>query len=140
MLYGAEHVKRYIETDGKEGHDWVRGAPVLLLTTVGRRSGRTYIKPLIYQQDGEDYVVVASKGGADTHPEWYLNLRENPKVEVQVWGDRFPAHARTATPEERQRLWPRMVSVWPDYDSYQQKTQREIPVVILTPDRPTTGG
>ena len=132
MLYGKEHVERYIETDGKEGHDWRRGAPVLLLTTVGRRSGRMYTTPLIYQQDRDNYVVVASKGGADSHPEWYLNLEAEPEVEVQVWGDRFPAQARSATPEERSRLWPKMCVVWPDYDTYQQKTQREIPVVILT--------
>jgi deazaflavin-dependent oxidoreductase (nitroreductase family) len=131
MLYGAEHVKRYIETDGKEGHDWRRGAPVLLLTTSGRRTGRKHVTPLIYQRHGNNYLVVASKGGADSPPEWYLNLVADPEVEFQVWGDRFPARARTATAEERPQLWRTMLSVWPDYDEYQKRTSREIPVIVL---------
>jgi deazaflavin-dependent oxidoreductase (nitroreductase family) len=131
MLYGAEHVKRYIETDGKEGHDWRRGAPVLLLTTSGRRTGRKHVTPLIYQRHDGNYLVVASKGGADSAPEWYLNLLADPNVELQVWGDRFPARARTATAEERPKLWRTMLSVWPDYDEYQKRTSREIPVVVL---------
>lgn len=133
MLYGAEHVKRYIETDGKEGHDWRRGAAVLLLTTRGRRTGRRHVTPLIYQRHGDDYLVVASKGGADSPPEWHLNLLADPKVEVQVWGHRFPAQARTATAEERPQLWRTMLSVWPDYDEYQKRTSREIPVIVLEP-------
>jgi deazaflavin-dependent oxidoreductase (nitroreductase family) len=131
MLYGDEHVKRYIETDGEEGHDWRRGAPILLLTTTGRKTGRKIIKPLIYQPHGNDYLVVASKGGARRPPDWYLNLEANPEVEVQVRGDRFKARARAATPEEQPDLWRRMVSVWPDYDEYQKRTDRQIPVVIL---------
>ncbi|HEX2497224.1 MAG: nitroreductase family deazaflavin-dependent oxidoreductase [Actinomycetes bacterium] len=131
MLYGDEHVKRYIETDGEEGHDWRRGAPILLLTTTGRKTGRKIIKPLIYQPHGDDYLVVASKGGAPRSPEWYLNLEANPEVEVQVRGDRFKARARAATPEEKPDLWRRMVAVWPDYDEYQKRTDRQIPVVIL---------
>jgi deazaflavin-dependent oxidoreductase (nitroreductase family) len=131
MLYGDEHVRRYIETDGEEGHDWRRGAPILLLTTTGRKTGRKIIKPLIYQPHGDDYLVVASKGGAPRSPEWYLNLEANPEVEVQVRGDRFKARARAATPEEKPDLWRRMVAVWPDYDEYQKRTDRQIPVVIL---------
>lgn len=131
MLYGDEHVKRYIETDGEEGHDWRRGAPILLLTTTGRKTGRKSTKPLIYQPYGDDYLVVASKGGAPRQPEWYLNLETNPEVEVQVRGDRFKARARAATPDEKPDLWRRMVSVWPDYDEYQKRTDRQIPVVIL---------
>lgn len=131
MLYGAEHVKRYIETDGKEGHDWRRGAPVLLLTTSGRRTGRKRVNPLIYQPHGDHYLVVASNGGADSPPGWYLNLVADPRVEVQVWGDRFPARARTATAEERPQLWRTMLSVWPDYGEYQKRTSREIPVIVL---------
>jgi deazaflavin-dependent oxidoreductase (nitroreductase family) len=131
MLYGDEHVKRYIETDGEEGHDWRRGAPILLLTTTGRKSGRKITKPLIYQPHGDDYLVVASKGGAPRPPEWYLNLEANPEVEVQVRGDRFKARARAATPAEKPDLWQLMVSVWPDYDEYQKRTDRQIPVVIL---------
>jgi deazaflavin-dependent oxidoreductase (nitroreductase family) len=135
MLYGKEHVRRYIETDGAEGHDWRDGAPVLLLTTTGRKSGERRTIPLIYQQNGDAYLVVASNGGDDAPPGWYLNLRDDPKVTVQVWGDRFPARARVATPEEKPRLWAKMTSVWPAYDSYQRKTSREIPVVILEPER-----
>ena len=131
MLYGDEHVKRYIETDGEEGHDWRRGAPILLLTTTGRKSGRKITKPLIYQPHGDDYLVVASRGGAPNPPAWYLNLEANPEVEVQVRADRFKARARDATPEEKPELWQRMVAVWPDYDEYQKRTDRQIPVVIL---------
>ncbi|RFU37791.1 nitroreductase family deazaflavin-dependent oxidoreductase [Actinomadura logoneensis] len=130
MLFGKEHVKRYQETDGAEGHDW-NGTVTLLLTTVGRKSGQERTTPLIYQEDGDDYVVVASKGGADDHPLWYKNLEADPQVKVQVRGDRFTARARTATPEERPRLWKKMVAVWPDYDEYTRKTDREIPVVVL---------
>ncbi|MEV4257472.1 nitroreductase family deazaflavin-dependent oxidoreductase [Spirillospora sp. NPDC049652] len=130
MLFGKEHVKRYQETDGAEGHDW-NGTVTLLLTTVGRKSGQERTTPLIYQEDGDDYVVVASKGGADEHPLWYRNLEADPEVKVQVRGDRFTARARTATPEERPRLWKKMTAVWPDYDEYTRKTDREIPVVVL---------
>src|SRR5262245_1845214 len=131
MLYGEEHVRRYIETDGREGHDWRRGAPVLLVTTTGRKTGRKIIKALIYQTYGDDYLIVASKGGLHQQPVWYLNLDAKPEVEVQVRGDRFKALARTATPEEKPDLWRRMVSIWPDYDEYQKRTDRPIPVVIL---------
>jgi deazaflavin-dependent oxidoreductase (nitroreductase family) len=130
MDWVAKHVQRYIETNGEEGHDW-KGAPALILTTVGRRSGKPRRLALIYGTDGDNYVVVASKGGAPQHPEWYLNLRDNPEVEVQVLADRFRAHARTANPEERERLWPRMVEIWPAYADYQKKTDRQIPLVIL---------
>jgi deazaflavin-dependent oxidoreductase (nitroreductase family) len=126
----ASHVRRYIETDGKDGHIW-RGAPTLILTTLGRRSGKPRRLALIYGQDGDRYVVVASKGGARQHPEWYLNLRANPEVQVQVLGDRFQATARTATPEERAVLWPRMATIWPAYEAYQAKTERVIPLIIL---------
>ena len=131
MLFGDEHVRRYIETDGEEGHDWQRGAPTLLLTTIGRRSGDEHIKPLIYQKYGDDYLVVASKGGMPEHPAWYLNLEARPEVTVQVRGDRFKARARTATADEKPAMWKKMTVVWPDYDEYQKKTDREIPVVVL---------
>ncbi len=126
----ANHVQRYIETNGEEGHIW-RGAPTLILTTLGRRSGQPRRLALIYGQDGDRYVVVASKGGADQHPEWYLNLLDHPEVLVQVKADRFRAQARTATPEEQARLWPMMAAIWPDYNAYQAKTPRPIPLVIL---------
>lgn len=130
MLFGQEHVKRYRQTDGAEGHDW-QGAAVLLLTTTGRRSGVKRTTPLIYGARGDDYVVVASRGGADEHPAWYLNLVADPEVEVQVRADRFAARARTATGEERAELWKQAVQRWPAYDGYQTKTDRVIPVVVL---------
>jgi deazaflavin-dependent oxidoreductase (nitroreductase family) len=130
-LFGQEHVRRYLETDGEVGHDWREGAPVLILTTTGRQSGEERPTPLIYGRSGDDYVVVASKGGAPTPPAWYLNLSEDPEVGVQVKGDRFRATARTASADERARLWPTMTGIWPSYDDYQRKTDREIPVVVL---------
>jgi deazaflavin-dependent oxidoreductase (nitroreductase family) len=130
MLFGEEHVQRYEETDGEVGHDW-QGTKTLILTTTGRRSGAERRNALIYGQHGDDYLVVASKGGADDPPAWYLNLQANPEVQVQVLGDRFTARARTATPEEKPALWRTMTAEWPAYDEYQQKTEREIPVVIL---------
>jgi deazaflavin-dependent oxidoreductase (nitroreductase family) len=130
MLFGQEHVRRYQETDGEVGHIW-RGVPTLLLTTTGRRSGQPYTTPLIYVQDGGNYVVIASKGGAPRHPDWYRNLVDRPEVGVQVKGDRFRARAKTAQGDERERLWKQMAEVWPDYDQYQQKTSRQIPVVVL---------
>ena len=130
VLFGKEHVDRYRATDGEEGHDW-QGTHTLILTTTGRRSGEQRSTPLIYGQHGDDYLVVASKGGSDLPPAWYLNLSENPDLEVQVKGDRFPAHARTATPEEKPEVWKIMTEQWPAYDEYQQKTDREIPVVVL---------
>jgi deazaflavin-dependent oxidoreductase (nitroreductase family) len=130
VLYGQEHVDRYRATDGEEGHDW-QGTQTFILTTKGRHSGEQRSTPLIYGQHGDDYLVVASQGGAPKHPGWYLNLSENPDVEVQVKGDRFSARARTATPEEKPELWKIMTEQWPAYDEYQQRTDREIPLVVL---------
>ena len=130
-LFGDEHVRRYRETGGEVGHIWRRGAKTLLLTTKGRNSGNPTTAPLIYEQDGDTYVVVASKGGAPKHPGWYRNLVKDPAVEVQVKDEVFDAHARTATGEERARLWRLAAQQWPDYDAYQQRTEREIPVVVL---------
>ena len=130
MLYGQEHVRRYQETDGEVGYIW-NGVPTLILTTTGRRSGSRRSTPLIVGRDGDDHVVVASKGGAPDHPAWYLNLVDRPEVEVQVGADRFRARARTAEPGERERLWKLMTGIWPAYDDYQRKTDREIPVVVL---------
>jgi deazaflavin-dependent oxidoreductase (nitroreductase family) len=126
----ARHVRGYVETDGGKGHRR-SGVNTLLLTTRGRTSGKLRRTALIYGEDGDRYLVVASKGGAKKHPSWYVNLVEHPEVQVQVGGDRFPAHARTATAEEKPRLWRVMTSIWPEYDRYQSKTDREIPVVIL---------
>jgi deazaflavin-dependent oxidoreductase (nitroreductase family) len=131
-LFGQEHVARYRETGGEEGHDW-QGTKTLLLTTTGRRSGKRREHALIYGRHGDDYLVVASKGGAPQHPGWYLNLQANPEVELQVGDERFAATARTATPEEKPELWRIMTAEWPAYDEYQTKTDRDIPVVVLSP-------
>ena len=130
MLFGQEHVKRYRETGGAEGHEW-QGVTVLLLSTTGRRSGVQRTTPLIYGRHGDDYVVVASRGGANSDPAWYLNLVANPEVEVQVLADRFAARARTAAGDERLALWRSMAERWPAYNDYQSKTKREIPVIVL---------
>jgi deazaflavin-dependent oxidoreductase (nitroreductase family) len=130
-LFGQEHVDRYRETDGDEGHDW-QGTKTLLLTTTGRRSGEPRELPLIYGRHGDDYLVVASKGGAPKHPSWYLNLQASPEVEVQVGSERFKARARTATADERPEMWETMTAEWPAYDQYQTKTDREIPIVVIT--------
>lgn len=130
MLFGQEHVDRYRATDGAEGHEW-EGTQTLLLTTKGRRSGEERTTPLIYAPYGDAYTIVASKGGSDEPPAWYLNLDADPAVGVQVLGDRFQAKARTASAAEKAEIWPTMVSEWPAYDEYQARTSREIPVVIL---------
>src|SRR3954467_15097169 len=100
MLFGEEHTQRYKDTDGEEGHAW-QGTQTLLLTTKGRKSGQPRELPLIYGKSGDDYLVVASKGGADAPPAWYVNLTADPEVEVQVLGERFKAHAREATADEK---------------------------------------
>lgn len=133
MLFGDEHVQRYLETDGAEGHEWQPGVFTLLLSTTGRRTGKARTTPLIYGEHDGDYVVIASRGGADRHPDWYLNLRESPEVEVQVGADVFAATARTASDDQKARLWPMMAEIWPDYDAYEAKTERDIPLVVLAP-------
>ncbi|MDN4475010.1 nitroreductase/quinone reductase family protein [Demequina sp. SYSU T00192] len=130
-LHGAAHVARYLETDGADGHDWRRGTSVLLLTTTGRRTGTERASALIYREWGDAYLVVASNGGAAAPPAWFVNLTADPEVTVQVRADRFRARARVATAEEKPAMWAAMVEAWPDYDSYQARTDREIPVVVL---------
>jgi len=130
-LFGDEHVRSYRETVGELGHDWKEGTSILLLTTKGRKSGEERTTPLIYGTAGDDYVIVASKGGADEPPAWYVNLEADPDVEVQVLDDVFPARARTATPDEKPQLWESMLREWPHYAEYQEQTDREIPVVLL---------
>jgi deazaflavin-dependent oxidoreductase (nitroreductase family) len=130
-LYGQKHIERYEATDGGEGYEWRNDTKILILTTTGRRSGQPRKNALIFRPHGENYLVVASKGGAPEPPDWYRNLQDNPDVRVQIKGDKFAARARTATAEEKPHLWQQMVEVWPDYDQYQQKTDREIPVVVL---------
>jgi deazaflavin-dependent oxidoreductase (nitroreductase family) len=131
-LIGDEHVRRYEETEGAVGYEW-NGATCLVLTTIGRKTGKTRKFALICGQDGDNYLVVASKGGAPTHPGWYLNVSANPEVTVQVRAEKFAARARTATAEEKPRLWKIMTDVWPNYDVYTTRTTRDIPVVVLEP-------
>ena len=133
-----KHRERYLATNGEDGYLWDASlgggkgmVPTLLLTTTGRKSGRELTLPLIFGRSGNDYVVVASKGGAPEHPAWYLNLDTNPNVKVQVKADKFDARARTANAQERAALWPKMVEIYGPYAEYQQKTDRQIPVVIL---------
>jgi proline iminopeptidase len=131
VLFGDEHVERYRATDGEEGFEWREGSHILLLTTTGRKSGNPTTAPLIFGLDGDNPVIVASKGGAPDHPGWYKNLAKNRDVEVQIKGDVFRARARDAEGEERERLWEMMLGHWPPYAEYQTKTDRQIPVVVL---------
>lgn len=130
-LFGKEHVERYEETDGSEGYEWENGTTILLLHTTGRKSGNERTHPLIFREWEGDYLVVASKGGDSEAPDWYQNLEAEPNVEVQIKGDKFAATARTATPAEKPAMWQHMIEAWPDYSNYQQKTSRNIPVVVL---------
>ncbi len=118
---------------GKIGNKFMYGAPVLLLVHKGRKTGASRTSPLIYLEDGDDLVLVASKGGSAHHPLWYLNISATPDVEVEIGTARRPMRARDATAEEKARLWPRLNEIYPPYDSYQARTAREIPVVILSP-------
>jgi len=126
----AKHIRQYVETDGKKGHLY-QGLPTLLLTTRGRKSGLLRRTALIYGRDGDRHLLVASNGGADEHPSWYLNLAADPDVAVQVGAEKFAARARTASAEEKPALWALMASIFPTYEGYQAKTEREIPLVIL---------
>jgi deazaflavin-dependent oxidoreductase (nitroreductase family) len=130
-LFGEEHVRVYRETAGERGYHW-RGTTILLLTTEGRRSGVPRTTPLIHRTDGDDWIIVASKGGAPEHPGWFENLTVNPEAVIEVEGEEVPVLARTAEGEERARLWSLMSEVWPAYDDYQARTEREIPVVVLS--------
>lgn len=130
-LFGPEHVRVYRETGGEHGHEW-RGTTILLLTTTGRHSGEQRTTPLIYRTDDDHWVIVASKGGAPAHPSWFENLQADPNALIQVGADTVPVRAGVAQGEERARLWSLMTEVWPAYDDYQRRTEREIPVVVLT--------
>ena len=126
------NVVAFRATRGRLGNK-LGGADVLLLDHLGRRSGKKRTTPLIYIRDGEDVVVVASKGGAPQDPLWWLNLKAHPDTTVQIGAQKLPVTARQASPEEKNGLWPRLNEVWPDYDAYQRRTDRDIPVVILGP-------
>jgi deazaflavin-dependent oxidoreductase (nitroreductase family) len=133
-LLGAEHVRVYRETNGEQGYIW-NGVPILLLTAKGRVSGQPRTIPIIFSRDGDNYVIIASKGGSPTHPDWYLNVLAEPQVQIQVKADIFTATARTAESPERERLWAVATRTWPKYDLYQSRTTRRIPVVVIEPTR-----
>jgi len=123
----------YRLSGGRIGGRFLSGAPVLLLTTIGRKSGRPQTAPLLYLEDGERFIIVASKGGMSHHPLWFKNLQANPRVEVEVGRRKLSMMARHASDEEKAALWPRLVAMYADYADYQRRTERKIPVVILTP-------
>jgi len=123
----------YRISGGRLGGRFPGGAPVLLLTTIGRKSGQPRVAPLLYLKDGDNYVIVASKGGMSHNPLWFDNLEANPRVEVEVGNQKFAAIARRASDAERTVLWPKLVAMYASYDDYQARTTRSIPVVILTP-------
>jgi deazaflavin-dependent oxidoreductase (nitroreductase family) len=131
-LFIAANVGVYRLTGGRLGGKF-GGAPVLLLDHVGRKSGRRRTSPLIYTRDGEDLLIVASRGGSDATPAWWLNLRAKPATTVQVGSRHHDVVAHQASPEEKQRLWPLVVDQYGDYAVYQQRTKREIPVIVLSP-------
>ena len=130
------HVALYRATGGRIGHRIPRVRNMLLLDHLGARSGRRRTTPLSYIRDGDDYVIVASKGGHPRHPAWFHNLRANPDTEIQVGSQRLSVHARAAEPEERERLWRKVVNTYAGFEGYQRRTQRQIPLVVLTPRRP----
>ena len=137
----VQHANRYLESGGTDGHMYritLEGrpeltVPSLLLTTKGRKTGDRFIFPLFYGRTGRGYFIVASKGGAPEHPGWYRNILADPLVEIQVGTETLTARARTATGEERAKLWQESLEFWPPYADYQKKTEREIPVVVLDP-------
>jgi deazaflavin-dependent oxidoreductase (nitroreductase family) len=131
-LFGEEHVRVYRETGGERGYNWRKGTTILLLTTKGRSSGQERTTPLIHRVDGDRWVIVASKGGAPDHPGWFKNLEADPEAEIQVKDEVIPVRASVAEGDERERLWSEMVEAWPDYEDYKEKTDRQIPVVILS--------
>ena len=141
-LYSLAHVWVYQKTGGRLGNKWrigaafPRGVPVLLLTTIGRKSGQRKTTPLLYLRDGDRVVIVGSQGGLPKHPQWFLNLQKTPEVEVQIGQEVRSLRARVANPEEHAVLWPRLVDLYADFATYQAWTDRAIPVVILEPERP----
>jgi len=127
-----DHVARYLASDGADGYDDNSlKAPTLLLTTIGRRSGQSYTTPLNFAEHEGAYLLIGSYAGSDSHPKWYLNLVANPDVMVQIRADLFAATARTADPEEKERLWPVMAKRMPFYDEYRRATDRDIPLIVL---------
>ena len=134
MLFGPEHVRRYVETGGEEGHDW-QGVQTLILTTTGARSGQTRWNPLVYTMDGDRFVIVASKGGASTSPDWYHNLAANSSAVIEVGSDVISVEASFASGADRDRLYAQHAARMPQFLEYAQNTTRTIPVVVLTRKR-----
>ena len=128
-----DHIDRYLKTNGADGHMW-NGVPTLLLTTTGRQTGESRLLPLIYGTRGDDYIIVASKGGNPKHPAWYLNLRDNPQVHIQVKDQHYDATCRTVEGEERAECWAIMEKIFPTYNQYAAATTRHIPVVVISPN------
>ena len=129
-FFSKAHNILYRMTDGRF-FGKLGKAPVLLLTVTGRKSGKLRTTPLLYIEEGNGFAVVASFGGAPKHPGWYRNLEKNPKATVQIEERVIPVTASTASPEEKKRLWSRLTAVYSDYATYQKKTKRDIPVVLL---------
>jgi deazaflavin-dependent oxidoreductase (nitroreductase family) len=130
QAFTQAHVGVYRLTGGRVAGRY-RGSPVLLLDHVGRKSGKKHTSPLIYARDGDDLVIVASKGGSQKHPLWWLNLREHPETTAQIGSERREVVARRTSTEEKARLWPVVVAVYAPYEDYQLKTTRDIPVIVL---------
>ena len=130
--WAAEQVEAYERTDGQEKGD-LKGVPVIILTTTGRRTGAIRKSPLMRVKDGDKYAVVASKGGAPENPVWYLNIKDNPTVQLQDGAEKKTYRAHVAAGSEREEWWGKASAVWPDYNEYQKKTSREIPLLVLTP-------
>jgi deazaflavin-dependent oxidoreductase (nitroreductase family) len=135
LLHGFSHLNTwaYRASGGRWLGRFPSGAPVCLLTTTGRKSGRRLSVPLLYLRDGNDFVVVASQGGAPQHPGWYFNLQAEPKAEVEIGRSRFSVVAQPVADDERAALWPRLIEIYPPYENYQRRTTRRIPVLRLSP-------
>ena len=132
-IMSALNIWAYRATGGKIGGKFLRGAPVMLMTTTGCKSGKPRTAPLIYLENGDDLVIVASKGGMSRHPAWYRNLEANPDVEVEIGSERRKMRARRVSDEEKAEFWPKLTQIYRDYDDYQARTDRNIPVVVLSP-------
>ena len=130
LSFMKDHIARYLATDGEDGH-LMNGKPCLILNTVGKKSGEPRQAAVIYGQTGKEFIVIASKGGSDTPPAWYVNLMAAGKADIQVKANKYSVIPRIAEGDERQQLWNQMVEIFPDYADYQQKTSRVIPVVVL---------
>ncbi len=126
------HIERYLATDGEDGH-MMNGSPCLVLTTTGKKSGEPRQVAVIYGRYNDSFVVVASKGGSDSAPAWFLNLQANPDANIQVLADKYTVKMRVAEGDERQQLWEMMAEIYPEYNEYQKMTSRKIPVVVLDP-------